>query len=73
MSESSADTISVLAKEFTAAALEFHRKEFGSRGYSLVGKIVPHQVYVVQEPGEEKTALAEPESFYVATFRKHSD
>jgi hypothetical protein len=39
----------------------------------LVGQIVPHEVYVVPEPGEEMGPLASPESFYVATFRKRAD
>ena len=35
------DAITILADDFTPAAMEYHRRELGKRGYQLAGPILP--------------------------------
>ena len=35
------DRITVLAKDFTPAAMEFHKKNMSAKGYRMEGTIVP--------------------------------
>lgn len=64
-----ADRITVLAKEFTPAAMEYHRREMGKRGYNLAGPIVQQQFMLLEGPGEP-TPLLDGELYYAATFEK---
>ena len=65
--EDQVDRLSVLAKEFTPAAMEYHRREMGKEGYSLEGPIVRHRYSVIDGPGVP-TDLFDGEEFYTATF-----
>lgn len=68
-----ADRITVLAKEFTPAAMEYHRREMGKKGYSLAGPIVQHSFLLLEGPGEPKPLL-DGGLYYAATFeRKRPD
>lgn len=62
-----ADRITVLAREFTPAAMEYHRREMGQRGYKLATTIVQHRFMVLEGPGEP-TPLFDGEPMYAATF-----
>ena len=42
------DRITVLAKEFTPAAMEFHRRHMAEKGYRLEGGITPRQFQVTE-------------------------
>jgi len=70
MTQEAPEHVTVLAEEFTAAALEFHRAEMGRRGYTLTGPIVRHEVYTVADPGAPPTPMNDPKSYFVATFKK---
>lgn len=70
MTQDSPDHVTVLAEEFTAAALEFHRAEMGKRGFTLTGPIVRHEVYTVREPDKPANAMNDPKTYFVATFKK---
>lgn len=67
--QDTADRITVLAKEFTPAAMEYHRREMGKRGYNLAGPIVQHQFMLLEGPGEP-APLLDGEVYYAATFEK---
>ena len=41
------ERITVLAKDFTPAAMEFHRKNMSARGYRMEGTIVPRKKHKV--------------------------
>ena len=38
------ERITVLAEDFTPAAMEFHRKNMSARGYRMEGTIVPRRI-----------------------------
>ena len=61
------ERITVLAKEFTPAAMEYHRREMGKKGYSLAGPIVPQTFRLIDGPGDPKPLL-DGEVYYAATF-----
>ena len=65
--EDQVERLSVLAKEFTSAAMEYHRREMGKEGYSLEGPIVRHRYSVIDGPGQP-TDLFDGEEYYTATF-----
>ena len=67
--EQEADRITVLAKEFTPAAMEYHRREMGKRGYNLAGPIVQHSFMLLEGPGQP-TPLLDGELYYSATFER---
>ncbi|MDP7547508.1 MAG: AMP nucleosidase [Alphaproteobacteria bacterium] len=67
MSDDSQDRITVLAKEFTPAAMEYHRRAMGERGYVLAGPIVPQKFLMLDGPGEP-TELFDGEVRFAATF-----
>lgn len=66
-----ADRITVLAKEFTPAAMEYHRREMGRKGYSLAGPIVQHQFSVIEGPGVPEPLFG-GEAYFAATFVRKS-
>lgn len=70
MSES-ADTapkiVTVLAEEFTAAAMEYHRREMGKKGYELSGQIRQHSFLKLDGPGQP-APLFDGKPLYAATF-----
>ncbi len=67
MSDSSDDRITVLAKEFTPAAMEYHRRAMGKQGYTLAGPIVAQKFLMLEGPGDP-VELFDGELFYAATF-----
>ena len=67
MTDREDDRITVLAKEFTPAAMEFHRRELGAKGYSLDGPIVAQRFLMLEGLGEP-VELFNGELYYAATF-----
>ena len=67
------ERITVLAKDFTPAAMEFHRRNMSAKGYRMEGQIVPRKLMMIEGMGEPKS-LFEGEAFYAVTFvRKSAD
>ena len=67
MTEYTEDHITVLAKEFTPAAMEFHRRAMSDKGYALDGQIVPQKFMMLDGPGEP-SELFDGEVYYAARF-----
>jgi len=63
------DRITILSKEFTAAALEYHRGRMGEKGYMMEGPITARAFKVIDgmEPPKD---LFDGEQMYAATFVK---
>ncbi|MDP6342573.1 MAG: AMP nucleosidase [Alphaproteobacteria bacterium] len=72
MSDSNDDRITVLAKEFTPAAMEYHRRAMGKRGYSLAGPIVARKFLMLEGPGEPEELFG-GELYYAATFVRRDE
>lgn len=66
------ERITVLARDFTPAAMEFHRRNMSARGYRMEGQITARRFMMIEGVEEPKT-LFEGEEFYAVTFvRKNS-
>ena len=68
-SDKNANRITVLAKEFTPTAMEFHKNKMGEKGYRMEGRIVPGKFQVIDGPGNAKD-LFDGEEYYAVTFVK---
>ena len=66
------DRITVLAKEFTPVAMEFHRRHMAQKGYRLEGGITRRQFQVTDGLGDPEI-LFDGEPYYAATFVKSSE
>ena len=60
-----------MAKDFTPAAMEFHRRNMSAKGYRMEGQIVPRKFQMIEGMGEPKE-LFEGEQFYAVTFVRKS-
>lgn len=67
MVEEQPERISVLSREFTPAAMEFHRRKMSEQGYRLEGKITQHKFVLTDGLGDPQDLL-DGEVYYVATF-----
>ena len=67
MTEYTEDRITVLAKEFTPAAMEFHRRAMSDKGYALDGQIASQKFMMLDGPGEP-SELFDGEVYYAARF-----
>jgi len=61
------ERITVLAKDFTPAAMEFHRRHMSEKGFRMEGQIVPRKFQMIEGMGEP-TDLFDGEPFYAVTF-----
>jgi len=61
------ERITVLAKEFTPAAMEFHRRNMSEKGYRMEGQIVQRRFMMIEGLGAPKD-LFEGEPYYAVTF-----
>jgi len=67
------ERITVLAKEFTPAAMEFHRRNMSEKGYRMEGQIVQRRFMMIEGLGASKE-LFDGELYYAATFvRKNAE
>ena len=69
LNEKKSERITVLAKDFTPAAMEFHMKNMSARGYRMEGTIVPRKFQMI-EGVEDAKDLFDGEQFYAVTFVK---
>ena len=63
------ERVTVIAKEFTTAALEYHRQRLGQQGYSIEGPIGQHTFILVDENGQAKDMFG-GERYFAASFVK---
>ncbi|MGF1545232.1 MAG: AMP nucleosidase [Parvularculaceae bacterium] len=63
------ERITILAREFTAAALEFHRGRMAEKGYRMEGSITPRAFKMIEgvEPPKD---LFDAEPLFAVTFVK---
>ena len=66
------ERVSVVSKEFTPAAMEFHRRNMSEQGYRLEGAITPRKLMLTDGLGEPQDLL-DGEIYYVATFVRAKD
>ncbi len=66
--KSPAEFVTILSKEFTPAALEFHRRDMGDKGYIVDGPIVAHEFFVLEGLGEP-TPLLDGKAYFAVTFK----
>lgn len=65
--------ITILAREFTAAALEFHRGKMAERGYRMEGTITPRHFQIIEGPEPPKDMFDGEPLFAVTFVRKDAD
>ncbi|MEL7489749.1 MAG: AMP nucleosidase [Pseudomonadota bacterium] len=63
------ERITILAHEFTAAALEFHRGKMAEKGYRMEGSITPRSFKMI-EGAEQPKDLFEGKPLFAVTFIK---
>lgn len=61
--------VTILAKSFSAAALEFHRGKMAERGYRLEGRIDSARFEMLDDQGD-RDPLFEGEPLFSVTFVK---
>ena len=64
--------ITVLAREFTPAAMEFHRRNMSAKGYRLEGRVTPRKFFLTDGLGEAD-ALFDGKTYYAVTFVRQLD
>lgn len=71
MTETTAEMerITIVAKEFTPAAMEFHRRRMGEQGYSIDGPIVRKRLFHIEGPGAP-APLLDGEEYYAVNFAR---
>ena len=65
------ERVTVIAKEFTPAAMEYHRRRLGEQGYAIEGPIGRHKFMVIEDTGAS-VELFDGEPYYAATFIRGS-
>ncbi|MEM6413042.1 MAG: AMP nucleosidase [Pseudomonadota bacterium] len=63
------ERITILAREFTAAALEFHRGRMAEKGYRMEGSITP-RVFKMIEGVESPKDIFDGDPLFAVTFVK---
>ena len=63
------ERITILAREFSAAALEFHRGKMAEKGYRMEGSITPRAFKLI-EGVEAPKDLFDGETLFAVTFVK---
>ena len=53
-SDKKIERITVLAKDFTPAAMEFHKKNMSAKGYRMEGTIVPRRFQIIEGVDDAK-------------------
>jgi len=65
------ERITVLAREFTPAAMEFHRRNMSEKGYRMEGQIVQRKFQMIEGMDAPKD-LFDGDLFYAVTFVRKS-
>lgn len=63
------ERITILAREFTAAALEFHRGKMAEKGYRMEGSITPRTFKMLEGMAAPKD-LFDGDPLFAVTFIK---
>lgn len=63
------ERITILARQFSAAALEFHRGKMAERGYRMEGSITPRYFKMIEGAAEPQD-LFDGEPLFAVTFVK---
>lgn len=63
------ERITILAREFSAAALEFHRGNMAQKGYVMEGSITPRRFQLIEGQGSPAD-LFDGEVLFAVTFRR---
>lgn len=63
------ERVTILASEFTAAALEFHRGKMAERGYRMEGTITPRHFQMI-EGHESPKDIFDGQPLFAVTFVK---
>lgn len=63
------ERITILAREFSAAALEFHRGNMAQKGYVMEGSITP-RIFQMIEGHDQPKELFGGEVLFAVTFRR---
>ena len=66
------ERITVLAREFTPAAMDFHRRNMSAKGYRLEGRVTPRKFFLTDGLGEAEP-LFDGETYYAVTFVRQQD
>lgn len=73
MNDKLPERITVLSKEFTPAAMEFHRRKMSGQGYRMEGRVTPRKFFFT-DGISDPDPLFEGKTFYAVTFvRKDED
>lgn len=64
--------ITILAREFSAAALEFHRGRMAEKGYVMEGSITPRVMQMIEGHDAPKD-LFDGEPLFAVTFRRKEE
>lgn len=73
MNTDSPERITIVAREFTPAAMEYHRQRMAEKGYTIDTPIVKHRFFETDGMGEPDE-MFDGEPRYSATFvKKKSD
>lgn len=59
--------VTILARTFSAAAMEFHRAKMAEKGYRMEGRIEPAVFQILEDMGAPKD-LFEGEPLFAVTF-----
>ena len=62
------ERITILAREFSAAALEFHRGNMAQKGYVMEGSITPRKMQMI-EGTDQPQDLFDGDVLFAVTFR----
>ncbi len=62
------ERITILAREFSAAALEFHRGNMAQKGYVMEGSITPRKMQMIEGTGEPEDLFG-GDVLFAVTFR----
>ena len=65
------ERITVLARDFTPAAMEFHRRNMSEKGYRMEGQIVQRKFQMIEGMDAPKD-LFDGDLFYAVTFVRKS-
>ncbi|VAV86862.1 hypothetical protein MNBD_ALPHA06-904 [hydrothermal vent metagenome] len=61
------ERVTILAKSFTEAAMEYHRSNMAGRGYRMEGRIAP-QVFQIVDGVQPAQDLFDGKPYFAVTF-----
>ena len=64
------ERITIVSRDFTPAAMEYHRRRLGEQGYTIEGPIMRGRVFHVDGPAPPRPLLDADECFSVTFVRR---